>query len=43
MDVKIDIPRGSREDMWKIYVTRKYLEASGLHGHFFEKTKKKRF
>ena len=25
--------------MWKIHVTRQFLEASGRHGDFFEKTK----
>ena len=30
-------------DMWKIYVTWPFFEASGCHPDFFKKTKKKTF
>ena len=29
--------QGNRDDMPKIYVTLQFFEASGRHGHFFEK------
>ena len=35
--------QGNRGYMRKIHVTRQFFEASGCHGDFFEKTKKKPF
>ena len=37
------ILHGNRGDKQKTHVTRQFFKASGPQGHFFEKTKKKRF